>query len=188
MIINKIVFSKLAVSGCIYKRSVPFIKYSYAYLHSYYKCYSHLHLFHFLLQQQKEALHRRGLIRQLEQLFKGNSFIEYVAESRLRYIASEASVILSSISNGNYELEINENTEFIIRMVRENRGISYLPLFAVREWVEQGELAILDVPELKRTLYRQIFYHRNKWLSPEMEEFIKAAESDIVLNGAGVVY
>lgn len=84
-------------------------------------------------------------------------------------------------------LEIS-NTEFIIRMVRENRGISYLPLFAVREWVEQGELAILDVPELKRTLYRQIFYHRNKWLSPEMEEFIKAAESDIVLNGAGVVY
>lgn len=68
-----------------------------------------------LLQQQKEALHRRGLIRQLEQLFKGNSFIEYVAESRLRYIAAEASVILSSISNGNYELEINENTEFIIR-------------------------------------------------------------------------
>ena len=68
-----------------------------------------------LLQQQKEALHRRGLIRQLEQLFKGNSFIEYVAGSRLRYIAAGASVILSSISNGNYELEINENTEFIIR-------------------------------------------------------------------------
>ena len=76
-------------------------------------------------------------------------------------------------------LEIS-NTEFIIRMVRENRGISYLPLFAVREWVEQGELAILDVPELKRTLYRQIFYHRNKWLSPEMEEFIRTAEYDIV--------
>ena len=68
-----------------------------------------------LLGQQKEALHRRGLIRQLEQLFKGNAFIEYVAESRLRYIASEASVILSSISNGSYELEINENAEFVIR-------------------------------------------------------------------------
>ena len=50
-------------------------------------------------------------------------------------------------------------------------------MFAVRERVEQGELAILDVPELKRTLYRQIFYHRNKWLSPEMEEFIRAAEN-----------
>lgn len=75
-----------------------------------------------LLVRQKEALHRRGLIRQLEQLFKGNAFIEYVSESRLRYIAAEASVILSSISNGNYELEINENAEFIIRD-NKNGGI-----------------------------------------------------------------
>ena len=41
-----------------------------------------------LLARQKEALHRRGLIRQLEQLFKGNAFIEYVSESRLRSIAA----------------------------------------------------------------------------------------------------
>lgn len=75
-----------------------------------------------LLSRQKDALHRRGLIRQLEQLFKGNAFIEYVSESRLRYIASEASVILSSISNGNYELDINENAEFVIRD-NKNGGI-----------------------------------------------------------------
>lgn len=75
-----------------------------------------------LLKQQKEALHRRGLIRQLEQLFKGNAFIEYVSASRLRYIASEASVILSSISNGNYELEVDDNAAFIIRD-NKNGGI-----------------------------------------------------------------
>lgn len=68
-----------------------------------------------LSKELDAALHRRGLIRQLEQLFKGNAFIEYVAESRLRYIAAEASVILSSISNGSYELEINDKAEFIIR-------------------------------------------------------------------------
>ena len=75
-----------------------------------------------LEQQQKEALHRRGLIRQLEQLFKGNAFIEYVSESRLRYIAREASVILDTISNGSYALEINDNSEFIIRD-NKNGGI-----------------------------------------------------------------
>ena len=68
-----------------------------------------------LSKELDAALHRRGLIRQLEQLFKGNAFIEYVAESRLRYIAAEASIILSSISNGSYELEINDKAEFIIR-------------------------------------------------------------------------
>lgn len=75
-----------------------------------------------LEQQLKEERHRRGLIRQLEQLFKGNAFIEYVSESRLRYIAREASVILDAISNGNYALEINDSAEFVIRD-NKNGGI-----------------------------------------------------------------
>lgn len=75
-----------------------------------------------LEEEQAAALHRRGLIRQLEQLFKGNSFIEYVAQSRLRYIAVEASSILSEISNGNYELEVNDSSEFVIRD-NKNGGI-----------------------------------------------------------------
>ena len=75
-----------------------------------------------LQKEQDAAIHKRGLIRQLEQLFKGNAFVEYVAQSRLKYIASEASSILYSISNGNYALEVNEATEFIIRD-NKNGGI-----------------------------------------------------------------
>ena len=75
-----------------------------------------------LLKEQKTAVHKRGLIRQLEQLFKGNAFVDYVAQSRLKYIAAEASSILSSISNGNYALEVNDATEFIIRD-NKNGGI-----------------------------------------------------------------
>ena len=74
------------------------------------------------MKEQKTAVHKRGLIRQLEQLFKGNAFVEYVAQSRLKYIAAEASSILSSISNGNYALEVNDATEFIIRD-NKNGGI-----------------------------------------------------------------
>lgn len=65
-------------------------------------------------QWAKEA-HKKDIIKELEQLFKGNAFIEYVAQSKLSYIAREASVILSKISGGNYALEINESAEFIIR-------------------------------------------------------------------------
>ena len=75
-----------------------------------------------LLTEQSASIHKRGLIRQLEQLFKGNAFVEYVAQSRLKYIAAEASDILGSISNGNYALEVNEVTEFIIRD-NKNGGI-----------------------------------------------------------------
>lgn len=63
----------------------------------------------------QQVIHKRSIIRELEELFKGNAFIEYVAESRLRYIAKEASSILSHISNGNYTLDVNDATEFVIR-------------------------------------------------------------------------
>ena len=69
-------------------------------------------------------------------------------------------------------LEIS-NTEFIIRMIRKNRGISYLPLFAVREYAENGELTILDVADFRLTMYQQVIYHKNKWMTKEMDAFIR---------------
>ena len=68
-----------------------------------------------LEQKWEKESHKKDMIRELEQLFKGNAFIEYVAQSKLSYIAREASVILSKISGGNYALEINDSAEFIIR-------------------------------------------------------------------------
>lgn len=68
-----------------------------------------------LEQRWKKESHKKDMIKELEQLFKGNAFIEYVAQSKLSYIAREASVILSKISGGNYTLEINDSAEFIIR-------------------------------------------------------------------------
>lgn len=68
-----------------------------------------------LEQKWEKESHKKDMIKELEQLFKGNAFIEYVAQSKLSYIAREASVILSKISGGNYALEINDSSEFIIR-------------------------------------------------------------------------
>lgn len=68
-----------------------------------------------LEQKWEKESHKKDMIKELEQLFKGNAFIEYVAQSKLSYIAREASVILAKISGGNYALEINDSAEFIIR-------------------------------------------------------------------------
>lgn len=75
-------------------------------------------------------------------------------------------------------LEIT-NTEFIIQMIRKNRGISYLPYFAVHDSVREGKLAVLDVTDFRIVMYRQIFYHKNKWKTREMEEFIRLARMDL---------
>ncbi|MBQ9156444.1 MAG: SMC family ATPase [Eubacterium sp.] len=68
-----------------------------------------------LNSELKAASHRQDLINELSRLFKGNTFIEFMAESRLKYIAIEASRILSDISGGDYSLEVNDATEFVIR-------------------------------------------------------------------------
>ncbi|MGN1331584.1 MAG: LysR family transcriptional regulator [Lachnospiraceae bacterium] len=72
-------------------------------------------------------------------------------------------------------LEIS-NTEFIIKMLTESNGISFLPYFTVRKSVEEGKLTLLEVDSFHVSMYRQIFYHKDKWMTREMAEFIRLAE------------
>ena len=72
-------------------------------------------------------------------------------------------------------VEISD-TEFILKMVEQNNGLSFLPYFAVEKSVKEGRLAVLDVPDVKISMYRQIFYHKDKYKTREMEEFIRAAK------------
>ena len=62
---------------------------------------------------------------------------------------------------------------FLLRVLEETEGLSFLPRFLVEEPVRQGKLAIVDVSDLKAVMYGQIFYHREKWATREMEEFVR---------------
>ena len=72
-------------------------------------------------------------------------------------------------------LEIG-NTEFIINMLKQNAGISFLPEFVVRHEVESGILSILPVKDFHMELYRQVLYHKDKWHTGEMDAFIELAK------------
>ena len=64
-----------------------------------------------------------------------------------------------------------------LKMLLDNgEGVSLLPYFTVAEHIRSGELALLDVADLKIQMYRQIFYHKEKWVTGEMEEFIRLAK------------
>lgn len=69
-------------------------------------------------------------------------------------------------------LEISD-TEFIIKMVERNDGLSFLPYFAVEKYIRNGRIAMLDVTDIDISMYRQIFYHKNKYKTREMSEFIR---------------
>lgn len=67
------------------------------------------------LVEKEKVDHRLALIADLEKLFAGKRFVEFVAVSRLKYISIEASKRLTEISNGNYGLEADDEGKFIIR-------------------------------------------------------------------------
>lgn len=69
-------------------------------------------------------------------------------------------------------LEISD-TEFIIKMVERNDGLSFLPYFAVEKYIRSGRITMLDVTDIDISMYRQIFYHKNKYKTREMSEFIR---------------
>ena len=68
-------------------------------------------------------------------------------------------------------LEIG-NTEVVMRMVREGVGVSLLPMYVVSGPLSRGEVAVLDVPEFKAKMFQQLIYHKNKWVTPQMQGFI----------------
>lgn len=72
------------------------------------------------------------------------------------------------------------NTEFIINMVKKNLGLSFLPSFAVQDSVQRRELALLNLTDFEMSMYRQIFYHKEKWVTREMQEFIRLAQLGLV--------
>ncbi|MBX7367298.1 AAA family ATPase [Clostridium chauvoei] len=68
-----------------------------------------------LLKQKEKVEHKLALLNDLDKLFKGKKFVEFVAVTRLKYVSIEASKRLKDITNGNYALEVDENGKFIIR-------------------------------------------------------------------------
>ena len=60
----------------------------------------------------------------------------------------------------------------LCQMVERGMGLSFLPEYIVRAALAAGTLARLNVPDCRVEMHRQLFYHRNKWLTPQMKGFI----------------
>ena len=68
-------------------------------------------------------------------------------------------------------LEIGR-TDIITRLLTESNMISFLPDFVTREYVKAGKLCYLDVKDIKIEIWKQLIYHKNKWLSKSLKLFI----------------
>ena len=111
-------------------------------------------------------------VRKVEQLLNQPFYLtEQEANYRRvldRFLASRETILVPF-------LECSD-TSFIIKMLENNRGVSFLPRYAVEQSVRQGRLTVIDIEDLHVTLYRQIFSHKEKWHTREMEEFVRLAD------------
>ena len=65
------------------------------------------------------------------------------------------------------------SASLLCQMVERGMGLSFLPEYIARPALSAGRIARLHVPDCTVTMHRQLFYHKDKWLTPQMKAFIE---------------
>lgn len=69
-------------------------------------------------------------------------------------------------------LEIG-SADLICMLVEQDIGISFLPDYVTVKAVKEGRLFYLDVADFQIEVWKQLLYHRDKWVSPQMESVLQ---------------
>ena len=69
-------------------------------------------------------------------------------------------------------LEIGR-TDIITYIIAKSEMISFLPDFVTKELIESGELCYLDVCDMKIDIWKQLIYHKNKWMSKSLRTVVE---------------
>ena len=75
-------------------------------------------------------------------------------------------------------LEINPvlevgNADLICSLVEQGMGISFLPDFVTQKAVEEGRLKYLDTENFEIDIWKQLLYHKDKWVTDSMKYVIE---------------
>ena len=68
-------------------------------------------------------------------------------------------------------LEIGR-TDIITSIVAQSNMISYLPDFVTKPFVESGKLCYLEITDMNMEIWKQLIYHKNKWISKSLKTYI----------------
>ncbi len=100
---------------------------------------------------------------------QGSNFI--FTEQNCSYRISFEKILKANNISYNIFMEIG-NTEIIKKFVNAGLCLSILPRFAIKKDVEENNIHILSIANVSLSMYSQIFYHKNKYLTPSMVEFL----------------
>lgn len=68
-------------------------------------------------------------------------------------------------------LEIGR-TDMITTLVSNSDMLSFLPDFVTKDLIEAGKLCYLNVQDMNIEIWKQLIYHKNKWMSKALKTFI----------------
>ncbi len=78
-------------------------------------------------------------------------------------------------------LEIGR-TDLITSLVSQGNMISFLPDFVTKPLIDSGKLCYLNVSDMKIDVWKQLIYHKNKWISKSLKAFIDYVKACEFLN------
>lgn len=68
-------------------------------------------------------------------------------------------------------LEIGR-TDIITSIISDSDMISYLPDFVTKDMVDSGKLCYLDICDMNLEIWKQLIYHKNKWMSKSLKTVV----------------
>lgn len=61
------------------------------------------------------------------------------------------------------------STDLLCRLAEQGMGVAYLPDYVTEQGIKEGRLKYLNVQDIQVEIWKQMFYHRDKWVSPQMK-------------------
>ncbi len=69
-------------------------------------------------------------------------------------------------------LELGD-ADLICSLVEQGAGLSFLPDYVTEKSVRAGRMAYINVEGFEIEIWKQLLYHRDKWVSPQMESVLQ---------------
>lgn len=63
-------------------------------------------------------------------------------------------------------------TDIILTLLEETNAVSYLPEYTTAKRVKEGRLAYIEVSDFSTSVWKQLIYHKNKWISNALRAFL----------------
>lgn len=103
-----------------------------------------------------------------DNIFKYNFII---TEREGMYYTSLSKLAAERNASVNDWIEV-DNVLVIIELVKKGMGVAFLPEYLISEEIEKGNLKKLDINASDEAYYSQILCHKDRWVTPFMEELI----------------